>query len=217
MTRLSYRLLIPFQVALLSLVACESEEPTKPQAGSTAPTSGTSSVPTNPGASTPGSTAGDTDPASKIVPGTGDCPDAATLLAAPEFYSRELYTGKVNYRSKDPSKPVHRVIRDQAAYDALSKELNLPLPAIDFYQEQVVFGAVFEPASCGLSSDPLRVVTINANTHIDFTAVRRIPGVECNVGCGLVEEIATIVAVAMTPHSIPTVCTRKRAECSDKP
>lgn len=227
MARPSLSLLFSLQLSLLGLGACDGQETPSPDGVSTASTPSTSSAPvtgtpsgpagsTNSsatGVTTSGANPGGTDPASKIVPGQGDCPDASTLLAAPELPKRELFVGALNYREQPAEQPQHRVVTDQAAYDLLSQEIKQSLPAINFDKEQVIFGAILDVQTCGMTPDPVRVVSIEGTTHADFSVHHSFGGAACNQACAMIQEIAFVVAVAKTPDRAPTICTRKRVEC----
>lgn len=206
---------------LLLVGACDQQEDPAPKAGSTAPATKHPDGPTScaPNLSTWEDTSSqsspeDTDPAAKIVPGKGDCPSPEALLAAPEQSMRKLFVGPIPYRIVDPQALQHRVINDQAAYELLAQELKTSLPAVDFDQEQVLFGSILESSSCGMNPDPLRVVSVNNTTHADFSAYHSRGGPQCNMACGMIEEMGFIVAVAKTPGKVPTICTRNRVVCT---
>lgn len=223
--RLRSLLILPLQFALLGICACDEgvispgDTSNVPGVGGTnsgAEAGSSSGMPGMPGTAGPGDTSGASTPESKIVPGEGDCPDAAALLAAPKIPRRELHVGSIQYRASDAKKPHHRVIKTAMEYGELQKELKLTLPEVDFSKERVLFGSVIEYASCFMEVEALRTVTINGNFHVDFSAVENRGGAACNQACGLVDEKAFVVALEGVGDKTPTICTRKRIHCRDQ-
>lgn len=210
----------------LCLGACDDDEAQDMGTGGTLVGPSTADTGATPSASEMNGTTGtgtQNEAELKIVPGEGECPDAKTLLAAPEIARRDLYVGRAGYRVGNSALPGQRWIKSAEEYEQLKKDLtiasemgNVMLPAVDFSRELVLFGAVLEPGSCGMKIEALRTVTLNGKAHADFISVEERGGVQCNQACGLYEEQIFVIAMDKSVADGATICTRKRIDCKEK-